>query len=216
MKGVFITFEGIEGSGKSTQIKLLADRLESIGKDVLVTREPGGTPKGTMIRKILLNPETGVLDPMTELLLFSAARRELVATVLYPALKLGAVVLCDRFADSTMAYQGYGRGMNRDLIRGLNKTVCGGIWPIRTIVLDLPVEAGLVRANRRFATAGLAESRFENERLDFHERVRRGFLALAEAEPARFAVINGASPKEEVRENIWDAVKGMFDIQDTL
>lgn len=207
-KGILITFEGMEGSGKTTHAALLAERLRGMGRDPLLTREPGGTQLGQRVREILLDPRTGALDPLTELLLFSAARRELVTQVIAPALAEGRVVLCDRYADSTRAYQGHGRGVDRDLIGRVASLVIAGATPARTLLFDLPPEEGLARAINRNAREGGHETRFENELLDFHRRVRDGFLAIARAEPDRVAVIDAAAPVEQVKEAVFAAVAG--------
>ncbi len=207
MKSMFITFEGIEGSGKSTQINLLAEKLRVLGHYVITTREPGGTEVGTAIRKILLDPDTGTLDSMTELLLFSAARRELVDKVIAPALEAGGIVICDRFADSTLAYQGYGRGMEHMTINKITETVCGEIWPNRTIILDLPVDEGLSRANHRMMDEGRGEARFEDETIEFHTRVREGFLKISESDSERVKVIDATASQEIVHNKIFEALK---------
>ena len=209
-KGILITFEGMEGSGKTTHAALLADRLRGMGHDPLLTREPGGTPLGQRVREILLDPRTGELDPLTELLLFSAARRELVTQVTAPALAEGRIVLCDRYADSTRAYQGHGRGVDRDLIGRISSLVIAGATPARTLLFDLTPEEGLARAIGRNAREGGHETRFENEKLEFHRRVRDGFLAIARAEPNRVTVIDAAAPVERVQEAVVAAVAGVI------
>lgn len=210
MKGIFITFEGVEGSGKSTQIELLSVRLERLGLKVIRTREPGGTSAGLAIRKIVLDPKTGALTPMTELMLFSAARSELVGEIIKPALDNGAVVLCDRFADSTTAYQGYARGMSLETIERVNRYSCGDIWPDRTLILDINPAAGLARTVERMKTEGDAEARFENAGLKFHEKVRNGFLKIAEAEPDRVKVINAEETIDTIHEAIFNAVQDIL------
>lgn len=207
MSGIFITLEGVEGCGKSTQIELLNAKLRDAGAKTLVTREPGGTEAGAAIRKILLDPATGKLDPLTELMLFSAARRELVQKVIRPALDEGRVVICDRFADSTTAYQGHARGMDPARVEGMAREVCGGVWPDRTIVLDIPVEEGLKRAIGRNDISANNESRFEEESLAFHKRVRQGFLKIAEAEPDRVKVIDASGTIEQVHRAALAAVR---------
>lgn len=207
MAGIFITLEGVEGCGKSTQIELLNAKLRDAGAKTLVTREPGGTEAGAAIRKILLDPATGELDPLTELMLFSAARRELVQKVIRPALDEGRVVICDRFADSTTAYQGHARGMDPATVEGMAREVCGGVWPDRTIVLDIPVEEGLKRAIGRNDISANNESRFEEESLAFHERVRQGFLKIADAEPDRVKVVDASGTIEQVQQAALDAVR---------
>lgn len=210
MRGVFIVFEGVEGGGKSTQIAMLAERLRKMGFDVETTREPGGTQVGAAIRKILLSPDTGALDPMTELLLFSAARSELLASVIKPAIEDGRVVLCDRFSDSTMAYQGYGRGLDKELIEDLTGKVVGGFSPDRVVVMDLPVEDGLARAGGRMVKEGRGEARFEDESLEFHRRVRDGFLKIAEAAPERVRIVDSTKSVEDVHEAVFNSVKDVL------
>ena len=200
MTGCFITFEGGEGSGKSTQIKLLAEELTKAGKTVLTTREPGGTPEAEIIRKILVTGNTDFADT-TETLLFFAARYEHVTKKILPAVKAGQVVLSDRFADSTMAYQGYGYGNNprqQKLIETLYKSVVGDFKPALTILLDIPVEIGLKRSRR----ADNAEQRFESKELIFHERLRQAYLKLAQKEPERFVVIDATQPVAVIHRQI--------------
>lgn len=207
MKGTFITFEGIEGSGKSTQIALLAEFVAASGTPVTVTREPGGTRIGDKIRGILLDPEHGALDPTAELLLYGASRAQHLKEIILPALRAGRLVLCDRFSDATLAYQGYGRGLDREPIRVLDGIVTAGLRPDRTILLDLDAGKGLARAKGRNALSGLeAEARFENEETAFHERVRQGYLALAQEEPRRFRLVNASLAPEQVQEAVRAAV----------
>jgi dTMP kinase len=185
--GLFITFEGPEGSGKTTQIRLLADWLGEQGREVLTTREPGGTRIGEAIRDVLLSPVHTEMCAEAEILLFSAARAQIVRETLQPHLAHGGVVLCDRFADSTLAYQGYGRLLDLDTLRQITLFATGGLVPALTICLDLPVVEGL----RRKQGGDQAEwNRMERERLDFQERVRLGYLALAAAEPQRWLVLD--------------------------
>ncbi|HXX63882.1 MAG TPA: dTMP kinase [Bacteroidota bacterium] len=195
MKGMFITFEGIEGSGKSTQIVKLANYLKSHGNRVVLTREPGGTAIGDQIRKILLDPANKGLDPAAELLLYAASRAQHLSEVILPALADGSVVLCDRFSDATLAYQGYGRGVDRKMIQDLDRIVTAGIRPDLTLLLDIDAAVGLARARGRNSSCGLdKEARFENEEAAFHERVRQGYLALAKQEPERVRAVD-ASPE---------------------
>ncbi len=191
MKGTFITFEGGEGSGKSTQARLLAGYLKQAGYDVVATREPGGTGIGDAIRGILLDPELTEMGNVTELLLLAASRAQNVCERVKPALERGAVVICDRFIDSTLAYQGYGRKFDLKLLAALNRLATGGVTPDLTILLDLPVEVGLGRAkalDKGEAKDGKGD-RIEQEDIEFHRRLRQGFLELAEKEPARFRLI---------------------------
>ncbi|MDH5509568.1 MAG: dTMP kinase [Nitrospinota bacterium] len=206
---MFITFEGIEGCGKSTQIKLLHDKLSASGADVVATHEPGGTHAGAEIRKILLRSGSGPMDPVTELLLFSAARSELVNAVIMPAILQGRHVLCDRFHDSTFAYQGHARGVDIEVVRTVTQIATGGLTPERTIVLDLPVEAGLDRAMSRMMTVKNPEARFEEEGVRFHSLVRDGFLAIAAEDPDRVKVVDATGSVEDVQALI---VKELRDI----
>jgi dTMP kinase len=191
--GLFITFEGGEGSGKSTQLARVAERLGADGLDVVVTREPGGTPVGDRIREVLLSTEHTGMAPMAELLLYEASRAELVAKVIEPALARGAVVLCDRFADSSTAYQAFARGLPLDDVLVLNALATAGRIPDLTLVFDVDPRVGLARAR---ATG--AADRLESEHLDFHQSVRAGFLTLADREPARFAVIDASQTEDAV------------------
>ena len=203
----FITFEGSEGCGKTTQIRILADRLKAIGHGVTTTREPGGCPIADEIRGILLDAQNSALTPLSELLLYAAARAQHMAEVVKPALACGNVVLCDRFTDATIAYQGYGRHLDRETIDRLNELATGGVRPDITVLLDCPVEIGLERAMSRInATSGAREERFELEAMEFHCRVRNGYLELAAREPERFVVINGAAGVEETSVEIEAAV----------
>lgn len=204
--GFFITFEGVEGCGKSTQLQRLAARLRHEGQSVLATREPGGCPIADAVRQILLDPANHALVPRAELLLYAAARAQHVDQVISPALKDGSVVLCDRFTDATLAYQGAGRGLDSALIMELNQLAAAALRPDLTLLLDIPVEEGLRRALRRNHEQQLAdEGRFEAEDLAFHRRVRQGYLELACRE-ARFAVIDARGSLEEVGARIDHAV----------
>jgi dTMP kinase len=200
----FITFEGGEGSGKTTQIKLAADWLGERGIPVLSTAEPGGTPLGRKIREILLNLGSWTIGAEAELLLFAAARAQHVRETILPALEAGQRVLCDRFADATLAYQGFGRGLDVAFIRTLNDFSTCSLKPDLTLLFDLPVETGLERAKKR--TDGgrpeAAEDRFEREEGTFHGRIREGYLSLAAEEPERFRIINGAAEVETVRREV--------------
>ena len=200
----FVTFEGGEGSGKTTQIKLAADWLRERGIPVLETAEPGGTPLGRKIREILLNRGSCAIGAEAELLLFAADRAQHVRETILPALAEGQWVLCDRFADATLAYQGFGRRLDAAFIRTLNDFSTCSLKPDLTLLFDLPVEAGLERAKKR--TAGIkpkaAEDRFEREERTFHGRIREGYLRLAAEEPERFRIINGAADIETVRREV--------------
>ena len=190
--GLFITFEGPEGSGKSTQARLLAEWLEQRGVDVVFTREPGGTPIGDHIRQVLLSPEHTDMTPEAEVLLFSASRAQLVREVIRPHLERGGVVVCDRFADSTYAYQGYGRGLDMEMLRVITDFATGGLVPDMTFLLDVPVEEGLARKQN-----GEGEddwNRMEQEMLEYHRRVRAGYLRLAAQDRRRWVILDGRNP----------------------
>jgi dTMP kinase len=203
----FITFEGIEGCGKTTQLRLLARRLEGDGHRVTITREPGGCPIADQIRSILLDAGNSAIVPLAELFLYAAARAQHVSEVVAPALKAGRIVLCDRFTDATISYQGYGRGLDRAVINQLNSLATAGIRPHLTLLLDCPAETGLGRAMSRIdGTTGAREERFELESLQFHERVRDGYLELARLEPKRFVIIDAAAGIRETEEAIAAAV----------
>ncbi len=196
---LFVTFEGPDGSGKTTQMQLLADWLRGQGFDVLTTREPGGTSIGDQIRAILHDPKNADMRPATEALLFSASRAQIVGQVIRPALERGQIVLCDRYADSTMAYQGYGRGLDLDALRAITAFATGGLTPDLTIYLDLDVEEGL-RRKRAAYEAGEAEwTRMDQMAVDFHRRVREGYLRMAAEEPERWLVLDARRPIEEVQ-----------------
>lgn len=205
--GFFITFEGIEGCGKSTQVRLAAEGLARAGHEVVVTREPGGCQIADAIRAILLDARNSTMVPMAELLLYAAARAQHVAEVVEPALSAGKIVLCDRFTDSTMTYQGFGRNLDRELIVQLNTLAAGSIKPDLTLVFDCPVEMGLARAMARInANSTAREERFEQESLLFHQRIRNGFLSLAAAEPARFIVLDGSRGIEEIEATVLNTI----------
>lgn len=204
---VFITFEGIEGCGKTTQIKLLSAYLNSQSYPVTVTREPGGCPIADKIRSILLDGENRKMVPLAELLLYAAARAQHVEEIIRPALDDGKIVLCDRFTDATVAYQGFGRDLNLPLIHDLNRLAAGQVQPQMTILLDCPPEIGLGRAISRIeSTSGAREERFELESLQFHHRVREGYLQLAVDNPERFIMVDGNRPAEEVEVAIRETV----------
>jgi dTMP kinase len=195
---LFVTFEGIEGSGKSTHLRLLAKALRTAGQTVVETREPGGTALGQALRDLLLAPSATPPEPLAELLLYCADRAQHVAQVIRPALAAGQIVLCDRFSDSTLAYQGYARGLDLDTVRALDAAARGGLEPDLTFLLDCPPDAGLARARARSGSS----DRFEQEALAFHEKVQRGFHALAAATPARYRVVDTVPPAAQVGEHI--------------
>jgi dTMP kinase len=205
-RGRFITFEGPEGSGKSTHVRRLAGRLENCGVNVLLTREPGGTRTGEAIRGILQHDTAGEpLSPRAELLLFEASRAQLVSAVIEPALASGKWVICDRFADSSTAYQGYGRGFGADTVLGLNAFAVGQTVPDLTLLLDIPVSRGLDRIEKR-AVGGAGRDRIEREEQTFHEAVRNGFMALAARWPDRIKVVKTDRDPDAVHEDIWKVV----------
>ena len=209
MSGVFITFEGSEGGGKTTQVSLLAEALRARGHDVVETREPGGTSIGQTLRQLLLRPHSGsptdTLAPPAELLLMLADRAQHIHEVILPSLQAGYIVLCDRYADSTTAYQGYGRGFDLAEVAQLNAFVCGACRPHLTFVLDLPVAVGMERAQERRGTA--AVDQFEAASVSFHERVREGFLAIVRAEPERICLIDATQDIEAVHTAVLAGVR---------
>lgn len=209
---MFITLEGIEGAGKTTQLQFIAQWLTAAGYDCLTTREPGGTAIGSQIRAVLLNPDNRDLAPAAELLLYVADRVQHLAAVIRPALAAGKVVVCDRYFDATLVYQGYARGLDRAVIRQLHQLACNGLTPDLTLLLDLTPETGLGRAWCRIDadTAHARESRFEKEQLAFHQRVRAGYLELARQEPQRFVVIDADAEAQAVRSRIEDVLKRHF------
>ncbi len=206
MQGIFITFEGIEGSGKSTQMKLLADKLAALGYACLLTREPGGPPIAEHIRRLLLDPEHGEMLPETELLLYSASRAQHTGEWILPALKAGKVVLCDRYYDSTFAYQGAARSLDPGFIRPLTEFATFHTVPDLTFLLDLEVEAGLARINARQL------DRLEQEDKAFHERVRQQYLYLALEQAPRFTVIDASLPAPEIHVLIVDKVLSLLGV----
>lgn len=207
MRGRFVTLEGPEGSGKSTQAARLVAELEALGLEVLYTREPGGTPTGDMIRGILQHDTSGeVILPESELLLFAASRAQLVGRIIRPALERGTWVICDRFIDSTTAYQGYGRGFPIDVVQNINAFATGGLLPDITFLLNVDVATGAERMAQRNQKAGRNKDRFEREDMSYHQRVHAGYLALAQREPGRFCVVNAARGPEEVFKDLWAAV----------
>ena len=206
MTGLFITLEGGEGAGKSTQIQMLKSAFENMGKEVLLTREPGGSKGGELIRPLLVSGEAD-WDAVSETLLFSAARRDHLTHKVWPALKEGKIVLCDRFADSTLAYQGYGRGDNLEIqqtVKALYKIVVGNFEPDLTIILDIDPKIGLKRSCDR---AGNTEKRFENMDFSFHENLRQGFLKIAQDNPKRCFIIDANKTPELVHQEIMHIIK---------
>jgi dTMP kinase len=202
VKGLFITFEGIEGSGKTTQIKRLRNWFIDHGYETVITREPGGTIISEAIRSVLLNPDHDTMVSSTELLLYAAARAQHVEELIKPALESGVMVLCDRYSDSTVAYQGYGRGVTRTMLDQLNRFATGGLEPDVTLLFDLDVHEGLQRALR-----GRLADRIEQESVDFHERVRNGYLDLAREFPDRFVVIPAEQAADAVAIKVIESVQ---------
>jgi dTMP kinase len=201
----FVTFEGGEGTGKSTQIRTLEEHFASRSASFVSTREPGGTPLGKIIRRAVVEAGDRPIGSAVELFLYLADRAQHVHDVIRPALEGKKIVLCDRYTDSTLAYQGYGRGIDLDVLRELNRIATGGLRPDLTLLFDCPVEVGLSRASGRFAQqdgGAPREDRFENETVEFHERVRAGFLALAQAEPERFRIIDASRSIAEVTQDV--------------
>ena len=201
--GIFITFEGGEGAGKTTQIERLSSRLRAAGKVVLSLREPGGTPLSEAIRDLIKAPKAAPFSPKAELLLFIAARAELVASVITPALEAGKIVLCDRFLDSTIVYQSIARGLDRSLIDSLNQFVVGKYRPNLTFFFDLAAQEGLARARKR----GEIVDSLEAEPLSFHEKVREGYQQLTQEEPNRWVTIDATAPVNTIEEQIWKALE---------
>lgn len=201
--GMFITFEGGEGGGKSTQIRTLKARLEKAKHQVVMTREPGGTPEAEKIRRLLVDRAGGDWSPEAECLLLFAARAMHVRDLIAPSLAEGKTVLSDRFTDSTRAYQGYAGGMDLDVIETIKQASIGSLEPDLTFILDLPAEIGLARSNRRHEKGGTTETRFEDKELAFHESLRQGFLDLATKNPARCIIIDATQSIDTVADQIW-------------
>lgn len=201
----FFSLEGVDGSGKTTQLALLAAALQARGREVLTVREPGGTPVSDKIRQLILSPENPIV-PAAELLLFSAARAQLVAEVIAPALQAGKIVLADRFGWSTLAYQGYGRGMDAGPIRELFRIACGDVWPLHSFLLDLPVDS----MRGRLEAGGRPADRMERESAPFFERVRQGYRAIAAGHADRFTVIDAGQAPEAVHRAILSKLSALL------
>jgi dTMP kinase len=209
-RGRFITFEGLDGSGKSTQMGLLARRLREMGRDVLVTAEPGGTEIGEQIRRILLDRANAGLRPVAELLLYFASRAQNVEEMILPALERGQIVLSDRFTDSTLVYQGFGRDLGEETVAVLDRIACRGLKPDLTIYLDIDLETSLERArarNRALEGERRVETRMDEQSAEFYRKVREGYQLLARREPGRFRTIDGRRPPECVAADVWRAVE---------
>jgi dTMP kinase len=205
-RGLFITFEGPEGSGKSTQLRLLGKRLRGADRDVLETAEPGGTPIGLQIRRVLLDAKNQELCPTAELLLMFAARAQNVDQAILPALGEGHIVICDRFTDSTLAYQGYARGLGEETVLALDRIACHGLTPDLTLLVDVDVDTGLARARGRNADASASETRMDDQSVEFHRKVREAYLDLAKKHAGRFRVIDGRGTPESVATRVWESV----------
>ncbi len=202
MAGLFITIEGPDGAGKSTQVKLLADYLRKLGLEVILTREPGGTDLAEKIRELMLAPTGETVAPMTEVLLYAASRAQHVEGLIKPALARGAVVISDRFVDSSVAYQGFGRGLGVDEVWQINQWALGGLLPSLTIILDLELFIGRQRTAERDQKQAGGPDRLEQENLEFHQKVRDGFLSLAKQDPKRIHVVPAAGSVEQVFQSI--------------
>jgi dTMP kinase len=210
MTGVFVTFEGIEACGKSTQVKRLKRRLEAAGRNVIAVHEPGFTQIGSAIRHLLLHAKVGIaMQSVTELLLFEASRAQLVAEVIRPSLAVGLTVLSDRFYDSTTVYQGAARGLDYTLIRMLNEAVVQECKPLLTLLLDIDIETSFLRQMRRVRPIG-GRDRMEQLPSEFFEKVRRGYLDTAKAEPDRIKVIDASREEDQVEQEIWEQVNALF------
>jgi dTMP kinase len=205
--GLFVTFEGGEGAGKSTQIRRLADQLRRRGHDVLMTREPGGSPGAEAVRHVLLSGAAEEFGVRMEAILFAAARNDHVEEVIRPALESGAVVLCDRFIDSSRVYQGVTGNLEPDYIEALQRVAINGVVPDCTLILDLPAEIGLKRARQRGANS--APDRFEREEIETHEKRREAYLEIAEAEPERCHVVNAERSEDEIADEIFAIVESL-------
>ncbi len=206
---LFITFEGGEGSGKTIQARALYRRLSQLDIPALLTHEPGGTPLGRKLARWLKWTQDTGISPLTELLMFNASRAQLVKEVIQPNLKSGKVVICDRYADSTTAYQGYGRGLDLEMVRTINDIATQKLKPNLIVLLDIPVEEGLARKQSK------RHDRFEQEDIAFHQKVREGYLKIAADDPQRWLVVDASKPKEKIAQIIWQKVRQMISSQET-
>lgn len=209
-RGLFITFEGPEGSGKSTQLRLLAKRLRSLGFEVLETAEPGGTPIGSQIRRILLDAKNQEISPTAELLLMFAARAQNVDQWIVPALSAGKIVVCDRFTDSTLVYQGAARGLGPEIVYDVDRIACRGLIPDLTLVIDIDIETGLARAHRRNQRTQDVETRMDEQSVEFHRKVRDAYHHLVEEEPRRVKLVDGSHDESQVAEDVWALVDAVL------
>ena len=210
MRGKFITFEGPEGSGKSTQLRILGSRLRAAGHRVFETAEPGGTPIGMQIRRVLLDKENIEMRPTTELLLMFACRAQNVDQWILPALADGQIVLSDRFTDSTLVYQGIARGLGTEVVYEVDRIACRGLVPDLTLVIDIDTETGLGRARARNARTHGVETRLDEQAIEFHKKVREAYRQLASDEPARVRLIDGARDEETVAREVWETVTALI------
>jgi len=206
-RGLFITFEGMDGSGKTTQMRRLAERLRARGRTVLETAEPGGTAIGRKIRQILLDAVNQELSPSAELLLYFASRAQNVDELILPALGRGEVVIADRFTDSTLVYQGCGRGLGAESVLALDRIACRGLKPHLTLLIDIDVETSLTRAHSRNAAETSGETRMDEQSLDFHRKVYEAYQALAAREPDRIQRVDGRAPIDEIERAVWTIVE---------
>jgi len=206
-RGLFLTFEGMDGSGKTTQMHRLAARLRDMGRTVLETAEPGGTPIGVKIRRILLDSANQELCPSAELLLYFASRAQNVDEWILPALGRGEIVLADRFTDSSLVYQGYGRGLGADAVMALDRIACRGLKPDLTLVVDIDAETSLARARARNAAEPNCETRMDDQSLDFHRTVYDAYHALAAREPERVKLVDGRTDIDTIEREVWKVVR---------
>ena len=205
-RGLFITFEGMDGSGKTTQMRRLAERLRGLGRTVVETVEPGGPPISMKIRRILLDSANQELSPVAEVLLYFASRSQNVDQWIAPALARGEIVLSDRFTDSSLVYQGYGRGLGADVVEALERIACRGIKPGLTLLVDIDAETSLARARARNAAHPHDETRMDDQAIEFHRKVYEAYHALAAAEPGRVKIVNGRAGIDEIEREIWSIV----------
>ncbi len=209
-RGLFITFEGGDGSGKSTQLRMLAERLRQEGYEVFETQEPGGTPIGVQIRRILLDGANQEMCPTTELLLMFASRAQAVDQWILPALAAGKIVLSDRFTDSSLAYQGGGRGLGREVVLEVDRIACRGLVPDLTIYVDIDLETGLARAHARNREGQAKDTRLDEQAADFYRRVREAYLQLAQDEPRRVRLVDGGRDPATVARDVWEHVRPLL------
>lgn len=211
MKGIFITFEGMDGSGKTTQMNRLAGRMRAQGRTVLVTAEPGGPPIAQKIRRVILDAANPEMSPTAEILLYFASRAQNVDEWIRPALGRGDIVLSDRFTDSSLVYQGVGRGLGAETVMALDRIACRGLKPDLTILVDVDAEASLTRARARNAAEPHPETRMDDQSMDFHRKVHDAYHALAAAEPGRVKLVDGRRTADEIERAVWEIVSGFLD-----